>query len=269
MAVAQGRRIVVMAQALIGREPDRDRLVTAVHRHQVDVQIDDQVGLRRAAREPDLFAMIGLAQHDDFGAVLGVEVVEPLGPELLEGALADHPANFTLRHAAMERGRDDQMNVVHAVIRERLQHRIEHPLAQIRAAHLRQRQADIVDRDRDAHVGIELREQRIGVERMEQGVTDRRVGIGQRIERRRRIDHAGAGGQLFEHEVFAVRDQTTFRAPVKRDDQIAARADLVLEIGRLELLQTGFRPRHRATSKSSFRPAPASRARAWCVCPFG
>ena len=54
------------------------------------------------------------------------------------------------------------MHVVDAVIGQRLQHLVEQPLANIGPAHVRERQADVVDRDRHAHVGVELREQRIG-----------------------------------------------------------------------------------------------------------
>ena len=97
----------MVAQALVGREPDRDRFVAAVHRNQVDVEIEQQVGLGRAPREPYLLAMIGLAEHRQLGAILGVEVVQPLGPELLERALAHHAANLGLGHPAMQRGRDD------------------------------------------------------------------------------------------------------------------------------------------------------------------
>src|SRR6202007_3186572 len=105
MALAQRGRVVMVAQALVGREPDRDRFVTAVHRNKVDVEIEQQVGLSRAAREPYRLAMIGPAQHPNPGAILGIEVVQPLGPELLERALAYHAANPGLGHAAMERGR--------------------------------------------------------------------------------------------------------------------------------------------------------------------
>ena len=234
----------MVAQALVRREADRDRFVAAVHRHQVDVEIEQQVGLGRAAREPYLFAMIGLAQHRELGAIFGVEVVQPLGPELLERALAHHAANLGLGHAPMERGRDDQMDVVDAVVGERLEHDVERAFADIGPAHLRQRQADVVDRDRDAHVGIELREQRIGVLGTQQRVADRGVRIGQRLQRRRRIDHSRAGGQLLVPEVVAIGDQPRRRAPVERHHQIAARAGLVPEFGGLQLFELTFRSRH-------------------------
>ena len=159
--------VVVMAQALVRREADRDRLVPAVHRHQVDVQVDEQVGVDGAPRQPHFLAVIGLAEHRELGAILGVEVVQPVRPVLLERALADYAADFRFRHPAMQRRRDHQVHVVDAVVGQRLQHLVEQALADIGPAHLRQRQADVVDRDRHAHVGTELREQRVLVLGME------------------------------------------------------------------------------------------------------
>ena len=170
----------MVAQALIRGQPHRHRLVTAVHRHQVDVEIEQQVRFGGALAEPHFLVVVGLAQHHHFGAVLGVEIVQPVGPVSLERPLADHPANLILGHAAMQRIGDNQVNVVNAIIGQRLQHHVKHPLAQVGALHLRQRQADVVDRDGDAHVGVELREERVGVFGMQQRVANRYVGIGQR-----------------------------------------------------------------------------------------
>ena len=41
--------VVVVLQAPVAGQPHRHRLVTAVHRHQVDVDVDDQVATRRRA----------------------------------------------------------------------------------------------------------------------------------------------------------------------------------------------------------------------------
>ena len=46
-------------------EPDRDRLVAAVHRDDVDVHVDQQVGLGGALGELDGLAVAGLAEVDD------------------------------------------------------------------------------------------------------------------------------------------------------------------------------------------------------------
>ena len=110
--------------------------------------------------------MVGLAQHHQFGAVLGVEIVQAVGPVGFKRALSDHAANLVLGHPPMQRGGDDQVDIVHSVIGQGLEHHVEHPLAQVGALHWGQRQADVVDRDRHAHVGIELGEERIGILRM-------------------------------------------------------------------------------------------------------
>src|SRR5229473_1544638 len=123
---------MMVAQALVGRESDCDRFVPAVHRNQVDVEIDEQVRLGGAPREPYLLAMIGLAERHQLGTIFAVEVVKPFGPELLEGALADNPPNLVLGHPPMERSRDDDVNVVDAVVGQRLQERVEQTLANIR-----------------------------------------------------------------------------------------------------------------------------------------
>ena len=38
-------RVVVRAEALVAAEADRDRLVTAVHRDEVQVHVDDEIAL--------------------------------------------------------------------------------------------------------------------------------------------------------------------------------------------------------------------------------
>ena len=235
-----------MAQALVGRESDGDRLVPAVHRHQVDVQINQQVGLRGAPRQPYFLAMLGLAEHRQLGAIFRVEVVQPIGPVLLEGALANDAADLRFGHAAMQRGRDHQVHIVNAIIGKRLQHLVEKALADVGPAHLRQREAEVVDRDRDAHIGTQLREQRVLVLGMQERVANGLVGVGQRVERRRRIDHAGADRQFLEKKFLAIRDDAALRAPIELDDQLAARADFMAHLGGFEFLEFSLRPRHRS-----------------------
>ena len=242
--IAQRPDVVVMPQALVRRESHRDRLVPAVHRHQVDVQIDEQVGLGGAPRQPYFLAMLGLAEHRQLGAIFRVEVVQPVRPILLERALANDAADFGFGHAAMQRRRDHQMHIVNAVIGKRLQHLVEQPLADVGPAHLRQRQTDVVNRDRHAHVGTQLREQRVLVLGMKERVANRLVGVGQRVQRRRRIDHARADRQLLEQKFLAIRDDAALRAPIQLDDQLAARTDFMAQLGGFEFLEFSFRPRH-------------------------
>ena len=127
----------MMAQTRIRREADRDRLMPAIHRHQVDVEIDDQVGIGGALGEPDILAMIGLAHHRQLGAIFGVEVVEAIRPKLLERFFADHAANFRFSHAPMQRSSDDEVHIVDAVIRQRLHHLVEQAFANVGTAHRR------------------------------------------------------------------------------------------------------------------------------------
>ena len=188
--------------------------------------------------------MIGLAEHRQLGAILRVEVVQPIRPVLLERALADDAANLRFRHPPMQRGGDHKMHVVNSVVGQRLQHLVEQALANVGPAHLRQRQADVVDRDRHAHVGIELREQRVLHFPDGAGVANRLVGVGQRIERRRRINHARADRQFLEQKFLAVRDDPPLRAPIHLDDEIAPRADFMPQFGGFQFLEFCFRPRH-------------------------
>ena len=51
--------VVVVLHAAVAREADRHGLVAAVHRDEVDVHVDDQVGLRRALVDLDLLALVG------------------------------------------------------------------------------------------------------------------------------------------------------------------------------------------------------------------
>ena len=60
--VAHGGDVVVVAQAAVARQTGRHALVAPVHRHQVDVDIDEQVGFGGPPIDLDFLALIGLAQ---------------------------------------------------------------------------------------------------------------------------------------------------------------------------------------------------------------
>ena len=80
--------VVVVLQALVAGEPDRDRLVAAVHRHQVDVHVDDQVGLGGPLRDLDVLALRRSCRCAVRPSrVLGVEVVQ-LAPARTSGTRA-------------------------------------------------------------------------------------------------------------------------------------------------------------------------------------
>jgi len=65
-----------MAQGSIAGEADRGRLPAAVHGHEVDVDVDEQVGLGGSLVDLDLLALVGGAQEGEVVRVLGVVLVQ-------------------------------------------------------------------------------------------------------------------------------------------------------------------------------------------------
>jgi hypothetical protein len=90
----------------------------------------------------------------------------------------------------------------------------------VSGAHLRQRQADVVERDGELHAGEQLRGQRVLLVRVQQRVADRAVDVVDRVERLGRVDHAAAvGGQLLEAEVLATPEQDRRRRAIDLEDE--------------------------------------------------
>ena len=63
-----------MAKAPVRRQPDRHRLVPAIHGHQVDVHVHEQVRLGGAPVDLDVLTSVGLADVNQVRMVLGVVV---------------------------------------------------------------------------------------------------------------------------------------------------------------------------------------------------
>ncbi len=113
-----GPHVVVMAQAAVAGQAGGHALVAAVHRHQVDVDVDQQVGLDRPPVEFDLFALVGLAEEDEGVGVLGVVLQEqPVGGEGVEDAVTEGVAQLVVGHPPVQGQGDDQHDVVHAGLR--------------------------------------------------------------------------------------------------------------------------------------------------------
>ena len=208
-------RGVVGPEARVRAEADGNRLVPAVHRDQVDVHVDEQVRLGGALGQLDLLVGARLAEVDDLVRVLGVVVVEAVGIELVEDAPADRAFELVGRHAAVQRERGDQVDVVDAGAVGALEHLLDHQRADVRLAHRRQRQADVVERDRQLHPRAEQGVQRVHAERRVERGGDRRVDVGEALQRRRRIDDARADGEPLEPELLAGVEQR--RRAVLRD----------------------------------------------------
>jgi hypothetical protein len=81
---------VVVAQRPVAGEADGGRLPAAVHRDEVDVDVDEQVRLGGALVDLDLLALVGGAQEGEVVGVLGVVLVEQAtGLERVVDAVAE------------------------------------------------------------------------------------------------------------------------------------------------------------------------------------
>ena len=221
------RDVVVVAEDAVAREAGGGRLPPAVHGDEVDVDVDEQVGLRRPLVDLDLLALVGGAEERHRVGVLGVEVVERPGRcEGVVHAVADGVAQLGLGHAAVQGERGDEVHVVDAGLRRHVEHRLDHALADVGPAHRRQRQRDVVERDRQLHAREQQLGQRLRVaERVEQRVADGAVAVLQRFERLGRVDDAGAvGRQPFEAEPFAVPEQQSAASSGRRRARIQGEA---------------------------------------------
>jgi len=96
------------------------------------------------------------------------------------------------------------VHVVDSGCGRKIEHRFDHALARIGTTHLRQRQADVVERDGELHAREQLCGQWVLLVRVQQRMADRAVDVADRLERLGRVDHATAtGGQLLEAEVLS------------------------------------------------------------------
>ena len=192
--------------------------MAAVHRHEVDVDVDQQVAFRAATIQDERLFVSRLADLDETVGPLGVVVVITIGIVVGEDPRPDHALHFPLGHLPVQGIGDDDVNVVDAVTGEHVEHDLEHRLANVGRRHRRQRQTDVVNRDGDAHARFELRKQRIAAERMIERVTDGSFTIRQTFDRRVRIDHTRSDRQVFENEVFAGRHDARRAIAIDVDD---------------------------------------------------
>ena len=267
-AVAHHVRVVMRAQALVAAEAHGHRLVPAAHRDEVQVHVDEEVGLGGAAIELDHFAVIGRAEELHPLRVLGVVVVEAVRPVRVEDAVAHDVADLLGGHAPVDRRGDDDLDVLDPVVGEELEDDGEHALARVGPAHRRQRHRDVVDRDDDLHPRAQLRVQRIAAE----GVVDARSGSPRPtslsgVDRRPRIDDARADGQVDLEDAVAAEDGARCAPLLDRDDErmVAPRRARARGQRRGGRLGAGVRwpsdPGHAATGAPAARPSTATRAR--------
>ena len=192
--VLQRLGVVVEAEAAVRRQPGGDRLPPAVHRGLVDVDVHEQVAVGGPLVDLDDLTLGRGAELGQVVVVLGVVLVERAARlERVVDAVAEHVAQLVLVHPAVETEGGDQVDVVDAGRGGEVEHRLDHPLAGVGRAHLRQRQAGVVERDRQLHPGEQQRRQGIGVVRLEQRPPDRAVDVVERGQRLGRVDRPGCG----------------------------------------------------------------------------
>ncbi len=111
------------------------------------------------------------------------------------------------RHPPVQRVGHRQLDVLDAAARGELDHLLEDQLADVGALHRRQRQRDVVDRDRELHPRLQELAQRLAVERVVERVADRLADAldpGQRVGR---VDHPRPERELLQPEPLALVDE--------------------------------------------------------------
>ena len=209
-------RVVMVAERAVRGEAGGRRLPAAVHGDQVDVDVDEQVGLGGPLVDLDLLTLRGRAEEGEVVGILGVVLVEESAWfERVVDPVAERVAQFELVHPAVQRERADDVDVVDAGVRGHGQHLLHDALTDVGPLHLRQRQAHVVERDGQLHPGEQQRRQRVHVDRVEQAVADGAVDVVDRVVRFGGVDHpAAVGGELLEAEPFAVPEQRRRRRTV-------------------------------------------------------
>ncbi len=122
-----------------------------VHRHERQVYVNDEVGLGRALVQRDLLALGRLADVDIGFGILAVVLVEAVGPEGAEDAVADDVADLVGRHPAMQAQGGDEVDVLHARLRGHVDDLFHDQLANVGRGHRGERQREIVERDGQLH----------------------------------------------------------------------------------------------------------------------
>ncbi len=229
LRVPHGLRVVVVAQAAVAGQAGGHALVPAVHGDEVDVHVDQEVRRGGPLVDLHLLALVGLADVEEVAGVLGVVLgQEAVGREGVVDAVAQRVAELVLGHAAVQGQGGDQDDVVHARRRGHLEHGLDDHLAHVGRLHLRQRERDVVEADRQLHPRAQQRGQRVTIAGgVEERVANGPVRVFERLHRLGRVDHTAALGQRLEHEALAVPEQGGWRGLVHLEDEAGSAAHRV------------------------------------------
>ena len=253
----------MVAQAGVARQAGGGALVAAVHGHEVDVDVDDEVALGSPLAELHVLAVGGLAEHHHAVGVLGVVVVEAARRgEGVVDAVADGMAQLVLGHPPVDGQRSDEVHVVDAGLCGQVEDSLDDPLTDVGPAHRRQGQRDVVEGDGELHAGMQQCREGFGVaQRVEECAADGAVGVGEPLERLGRVDHPGAiGRQLLEPESLAVVEQDRWAAAVDVEDEAGSGGEVA--VAHLLISMRASRSfssrRSKATLTAPRRPAAAA-----------
>ena len=226
LGVAHRLRVVVVPQAPVAGQAGRHALVAAVHRHEVDVHVHQEVGRGGPLVDLDVLALVGLAQMDEVVRVLGVVLgQQPVRRERVVDPVPERVPQLLLGHAPVQGQGGHQHHVVHAGLRRHVEHGLDHHLPDVGCLHRGQRQRDVVEADGQLHAGAEQCRQGVAVpDRVQQRVADGAVGVLDRLHRLGRVDHPAPLRERLEREALAVPEQRRWRRLVHLEDEARSAA---------------------------------------------
>ena len=180
------RRRGAALQALVVAQADRHRLVAAVHRHEVDVDVDDQVALGGAAVDLDRARRASVLPSVTMpSGSSGVVVVVAVGvvrvEDLRRRPSASSPQSFIRRCSELAMMMCTSSTPWSASISSTISSIV---CADVGRAHRRQRQRDVVDGDGDLHARARACAcSGSQSSRVVQRVADRRARVGEPLDR--------------------------------------------------------------------------------------
>ena len=222
-----------MAEALVAGQTGGHALVPAVHGHQVDVDVDQQVALGGPLVDLHVLALVGEAQVDEGVGVLGIVLGEQaVGGEGVVDAVAEGVAELGLGHPPVEGQGHDEGHVVHAGLGRHVEHLLDDHLADVGPLHGRQGQRDVVEGDGQFHPRAQQGGQRVPVaHRVGEGRADGGRRVGERIDGLGGVDDPAALGQPLEAEPLAVPEQRGRRGAVDVEHESGPGAHRVRPFG--------------------------------------
>ncbi|GEM_PF-6883158 len=140
--------------------------------------------------------------------------------ERVEDPVTEDVTQLVVVHPTVESKGGDDVHVVDTGFGGHVEHRLDDALPRIGTSHLRQRQARVIEADREAHPCVEEGGKRLHVEGLEEGLSDGRVGIDEAGKWLGWVDHPrSVGWETFEAEPLSVPEQHGRRRTVDVEDE--------------------------------------------------